>query len=294
MSLPKPQFQDRKKVLDIQNLPVLPKITKELLDLKEDENAGTQQLAEILNSDPVLAAHFLKHASAAFFGAVKNNFSLQDAINRIGYSTVLNMSIGISASSSFNIPENGPIGMQAFWRHAVYSAHLMQMLAYKIANKGPKNQSLNPDMCFLSGLLHNIGYVLLGDQFREEFNLINNNADGSKKTLLELEELFLGIPHTELGVILMRSWGLPAEIIITIFEHHNSNYKGPNWQYANLAYVSNYLLSELTLSDMKNAAIPDQALDALGLNESIVESVYEKLMENSEQLDSLVESLFHS
>lgn len=288
MSLTNPKHCDKKKIAKIKNLPVLPKVLQQLLELKNNENAGIQQLATILSGDPVLTAHFLKASNSAFFGNAKEITSLTSAINRIGYSMVLNMAIGTSTSSKFNIPNDGPIGMRPLWQHAVYTAFLMQT----IANKIPSNQDVNPDTAFLCGLLHNIGFVVLGDQFREEFNLINNNAKSTKKSLLELEDIFLGISHTELGVLLMRAWGLPNEIIISIFEHHNENYKGNFWQYANLTYISNFLLKDILLSDMNNAPIPDNLLSALELDESIIYEAHQQLINNKENLDGMIECLF--
>lgn len=287
MSLTNPKHSDRKKISEIKNLPVLPKVMQQLLELKNNDNAGAQQLSDIISNDPVMAAHFLKASNSAFFANAKEITSLTSAIHRIGYTIALNMAIAASANRSFNIPKEGPIGMRSLWTHAVYSATLMQLIAIKIPN-----QDVSSDTAFLSGLLQNIGFVVLGDQFCEEFNLINNNIKNSKKSLLELEEIYLGISHTELGVLLMRSWGLPKEIIISIFEHHNEKYKGNFWEYSNLAYIANFLLSELILSDINNTQVPDALLDALGLNEELLSTSLNEFTDQKEKLDDMIANLF--
>lgn len=290
MSLSQSRIEFRKKVTELKSLPVLPAVAKKLLELRDNENAGIPQLTNILSSDPVLSAHILKYANTAFFGSNKKINTLPNAISRIGYTIVLNMAIGISTARIFTIPADGPIGMKEFWRHAVYSAHLMRMIASKI----PTNQNVNPEIAFLCGLLHNIGYVFLGDQFRGEFNLINNNAKtGTVKSLLTLEDVFLGMQHTELGVMLMRAWKLPSEIVTAIFEHHNQNYVGTHWQYANLTLLANYLLRDITISDMRFAPIPDTIIESLHLSEKTLDTIYNSFMRQSEVLDAMIESFFH-
>jgi HD-like signal output (HDOD) protein len=91
----------------------------------------------------------------------------------------------------------------------------------------------------------------------------------------------------------MRAWGLPNEIIISTFEHHNESYKGNYWQYANLTYISNFLLKDIALSDMKNAPIPDTLLNALQLNESVIAEAHQELLNHKENLDGMIESLFN-
>lgn len=283
------KIETRKKVAEIKSLPVLPKILESLLDLRDNPNASVIQLVDIIALDPVITAHFLKYANSAFFGAAKKINSLEDAINRIGFNVVLNMAIGISATKSFDIPKEGPIGMREYWHHALFSAHLMRLIASKV----PKNHNLNPEIAFLAGLLHNIGYVLLGDQFREEFALLNNSVKTAKnKTLTELELVLVGISHTELGVMLMRFWGLPPEIVTATYEHHNPAYRGSHWEYANLVFIANYLLHEKALSD-NMGFIPSKILDGLSLSESTLEQCLEKLNAQSDDLDAMVESLFN-
>lgn len=290
MSLHSSHYTPRAKVAETQYLPVLPQVTEKLLDLRDNPEATVQELVEAVALDPILSAHFLKYANSAFFGSQKQIDSLANAINRIGFTIVLNMAIGISTTKSFNIPIEGPIGIREYWRHALLSAHLMRLIASKV----PLNQNVNQEIVFLAGLLHNIGFVVLGDQFLEEFTLINNTAQSqSKKSLLELEDLLLGHRHTELGAMLMRYWGLPSEIVISAYEHHNPRYKGKHWQYAALAYLSDYLLDDLNISDNLTDQIPGNLLEALGLSEAMLEDCRDRFASQRAELESMVEILFN-
>ena len=132
MSLSSANIDFRKKISEIQSLPVLPKVSEKLMELREDENASIDKLANIITHDPVIAAQVLKHVNSAFFGTDKQIDSLEDAINRIGFNVVLNMAFGIATAKAFNIPNDGPIGAQSFWQHAVYSAYLAKEIASKV------------------------------------------------------------------------------------------------------------------------------------------------------------------
>lgn len=279
------------KIEQINELPSLPSITKQLLLLQKNSDSTTKELVKILELDPVLSAQILKYSNSAFFNRAKRIESLNDATSVIGFEIALNYAIAVTSASQFSIPMTGPIGMRSFWKHAIYSAHLMQKLASKI----PIQEKPISGLAYLSGLLHNIGFVLLGHTFPNEFDELNNALANSKPgNVSSIELKLLGVHHYELSIWLMRKWGLPKEIMTAVFEHHNENYKGINWQYANLTLLVDRLLFNYDLGDAENGELPQRILDVLDLDSNTVMECTESLLTEKTNINGMIEAILSS
>jgi HD-like signal output (HDOD) protein len=279
------------KVEQIKELPSLPNITKRLLQLQKKGDANTQQLTNIIEIDPILSTQILKYANSAFFNRSRQIESLTDAIHLIGFDNALNYALGITSASQFNVPLKGPIGMRSFWKHAIYSAHLMQ----KLANKVPIKDKPLPGLAYLSGLLHNFGFILLAHSFPNEFYEVNEAlAKTDAGHTLSIEQTLLGVHHFELAIWLMRKWGLPKEIMSAVFEHHNEHYRGINWQYANLTLLADRALFDYKIGDAESNELPTRILSAFNLNENSIKECTEKLFEEKTSIDAMIEGILES
>jgi len=278
------------KIEQINELPTLPEIARRLLELQMNPNATSQQLVDIIENDPVSSSQVLKYANSAFFNSARKIESLKDAINLFGFDNALNCSLSLATAKNFSIPSDGPIGMHAFWKHAIYSAHLMQILANKI----PEGNGPKPGLAYLAGLLHNFGYVLLGHAFPNEFNQLNKNLKIlNTRDVLPVESNLLGIHHYQLAVWLMRKWGLPTEILAAAFEHHNESYRGKHYEYANLTLVADRILCTHGIGDVDNDELPPRILSSLNIDLIAVQAATKELLNNKARIDGLIEGLIN-
>jgi len=287
----------KRRIEEIYELPSMPDIALRILDLSKDEDASIIELSDIVQADPSLAAQTLRYATSSLFGYRGKIDSIQDAIVRVlGFDMTMNMALGIAIGKSFRNPTEGPLGMDEFWRHSVACATLTQRLAKLMPAKNrPKT-----GMVYLSGLLHNFGFLLLGHLFQPEFYLLNKMAAANPdKPIIELEQQVLGMGrardaidmgHAQMGYWLMEAWGLPTAVCTTVREHHSENYEGENDVYVNLVKVANRLLKRVGIGDEGSEDIPQSLLDKLGLNEIDVVAELESLIE--EELTE-VEAMAH-
>lgn len=267
----------------------MPSISNKLVKLRDDPDAGISDLADVIKFDPGLSSKLIRYAASPFFGYGGGIQSIEDAVGRVlGFDKALNMALAMDTGQAFNVPLEGPIGLKAVWRQALFSAQLMQNLAEGVA---PANAP-NPGIVYMVGLLHNIGFFLLGHLFKEEFQLLNKLAkDNPKIAIVDLESRALGMSHTDLGVWLMREWSMPAELITATFEHHNQFYKGQHFVYANLALIANRLLKQHDIGDEADPTPPKAMLQTLGLSDDHLAASLDKLMENKENLETMIQEL---
>lgn len=129
MSYSKDEFARtiRHRIQHLDDLPTIPEAARALLRLRNNPLAGAQDLAAVVEQDPSLAAQIVRYARLSIFGYGGKVTSVQKAVTLVlGFDMALHMALGLAAGNRLNMPEGGRIGREAFWRHAVYSATLMQ------------------------------------------------------------------------------------------------------------------------------------------------------------------------
>lgn len=293
-----PHTEIKRRVEQIYDMPVMPEMATRIMKLRNNPDASVDDLASIVELDPSLAAQVLRYAASPLFGYKGKIKSVHHAISRVlGYDMVMNMAVGIAIGRSFRITKEGPLGLDAFWQHATYCAALTQELAKLL----PESQRPSSGMVYLTGLLHNFGFLLLGQLFQPEFYLLNKLAAANPKTpITQLEQCVLGLGHAQgvlemghaqIGAWLMRAWNLPEEIIIATREHHNLDYNGAHSDCVHLIMVANRLLKRYGIGDALNDELPDSVLDSLGLKEEQAVEIMEALMNDGEDLNAMAQQM---
>lgn len=278
----------RRRVEQLERLPPLPEVAQRLLELRDNPQAGAKQLASVIELDPSLAGQVLRYAASPLLGCRAAVASIQDAITRLGYDRVTHLALGFTAARGFVLPEDGPIGLHAFWRHAVYSAALMQMLA-------PRVPTMRPGLAYLGGLLHDIGLLVLGHLAPAEFQALNKAcAQHPDRPLTELEHERLGLSHTEIGVWLMRYWRMPGEIVTAVYAHHDANFHGEHAVYANLACIADRLLRPATGGDGADAPPPGPLLRKWSLDADELSADCARLLAEAARLDAIAAGMMPS
>jgi len=282
-----------KRIEQVYELPPMPDLGRRILALQSDSNAGVQQLAKIVQLDPSLAAQVIRYASSSYYGYAGRITNIHEAIARVlGYDMVLNLSLGLAAGRSFRIPDDGPLGLTSFWEHAVCSAVLVQKLGATL----PHAIRPSAGLCYLCGLLHDFGILLLGHLFPPEFKLLNNMASANPdQPVSELECRLLGMGqardmlamgHAHVGAWLMQAWKMPEELRIALLEHHNADYLGANEVLVHLVQLADYIY--LHMAELPTASeIPGHNLSVLRVSPERVIETAAKVLESRDELVSL-------
>lgn len=285
-----PDFNRR--LTQVTELPPLPEVAQGLLKLKQDPRADVRKLAALIELDPSMASQIMKCAGSAFFGYRGKIDSIQDAVGRVlGFEKAMHIALGLAAGKALSHTQEGPLGLRAFWTHAFKSAHLMQALARSL-NSQPR-PSLG--LLYLAGLVHDIGFLLLGYLLEAEFNVLNEAVVEHPETpITHLEADILGITHAELGVGLLRQWKMPQEVLAVVLNHHNVHYQGEWANYVRLAILADTLLKKDHGGDGELDTLPTNILIALGLSDHDAYEALATLVEQQEGIDALVAHIVQS
>lgn len=279
----------RQRLMETMDIPPLPQTARRIIELRMDPNAGIDQLASVVETDPILAAQVVSWAASPYYAAPGKIRSVQDAIMRVlGFDIVINMALGLALGKSLTIPRDTAWGTTAFWTQSVHTAALMQELVARI----PRQHRPVPGLAYLSGLLHNFGHLLLAQIFSPHFSLILRHMEvnpGLERNVIE--QTLIGTTQEQLSGWLFGLWHLPEEVITAVRWQHHAFYDGPMARYANLLYVTQQLLRTHGIGNGKPHVIDDDILQRLHLDRDDMEDALSSVVGRHQMLERIAASL---
>lgn len=206
---------DQQKIWQSAQLPTLPVVALKLIELARSPTAGVPELVAIIKTDPAIAARLMKAANSSFFGLSSKVKSIEQAVMLMGTTAVTALALGFSLVDTSLC--QGPMGAAytSCWLQSTVQAMAAKMLAVRI-------RAPNPDDLFLAGLLLDLGRLAMLRTIPREYQPAITAADAQQRPLIEEERRLLGFSHVEIGVEMMRRWGLPDVLAKTVQCHHES------------------------------------------------------------------------
>ncbi len=287
------------RLQSLYRLPPMPAIAVRVMQLTMDEDTSAHDLAVLIEHDPSLAAQILRYARSALFNYQGEIRSVQEAITRVlGFDRVSHLALGIAASRAFRLPNHGPLGLQDFWRHSLHCARLSR----EILRTMPKarRSELDPELAYLCGLLHNLGLLLIGHLFPDDFlRLRELRAADPARALSELEdEVFtrrdpekdLKVGHAVAGSILLKLWDMPEAVIQSAGLHESTDKQAAS-VYVQAVQLANALLMESGIGDEQVSRDPEPLARRLGLGADELVDFRKGIQSVDRELEGLANSL---
>lgn len=197
----------------IEELPILPSIYNKLNAKLNDPRSSFKDFADIIGTDPVLSAKVLKLANSAYFGFKHAIETITDATIAIGTEAISTLVIGLSIVSHFKNVAQDLIDMESFWKHSIACGVAARVISKYTSVK-------NAERLFVSGLIHDIGRLILWHNFSSEQHEIYRIAEQTNRFLVDVEDEVLGINHAVIGQLLMQKWKIPSSIEMVVSNHH--------------------------------------------------------------------------
>jgi HD-like signal output (HDOD) protein len=283
------QLRVRQRLEETLELPPLSDTAQRIIKLRVNPNADISDLAQIVETDPSLAAQVVSWAASPYYSAPGKIKSIHDAIVRVlGFDMVLNLALGLSLGKTLSIPKEGPHGIMPYWQQAVYMAATIEGLVTAI----PRDHRPSFGMAYLCGLLHNFGYLILAEVFPPHYHNYCELADANPHVNHQaIERHLLGITREQLASSLMSLWSMPDEVVMGLRYQNNPHYQGEYHQYAKLIFVAKRLLKQQGIGRGPNLPIPQQVYDDLHLDPEKAMTTVVNIIESSDDLRHIASEL---
>ncbi|MBL4865993.1 MAG: HDOD domain-containing protein [Pseudomonadales bacterium] len=270
-------------------LPPMPDTAERIIKLRVDPDAGVSELASVVETDPSLAAQVVSWASSPYYAAPGKITSVQDAVVRVlGFDLVINLALGLALGKSLALPQDGPRGITPYWQQAVFTAAATEQLVKAM----PKGERPAIGMAYLSGLLHNFGYLVLGFVFPPHFTLISRLTEVNEHVCPSvIDEYLLGLTREQISAWLMKVWHMPEEIVTALRWQQDAAYEDQYSPYPNLLFLSNQLLRQQGIGDCTAQPIPDELYQRLHLEPDEAFEAIQKTVDNADHLQTIARNL---
>lgn len=205
----------RKVVSRMESLPSLPHVYTEMMGALKDPTVSLTEIGNIVTKDSAMTAKLLQLVNSAFFGIPQEVSSPAQAISLLGLETVKTLVLSFHLFSSFGSGESAPIDMDTQWRHSMSVAKM----AKTIMSLETQERHIQ-ETAFTAGMLHDLGTLILANQFPAEFKMLLQVARDKRIPIYEAEKNVFGVSHPEVGAYLLGLWGLPGQIVEAVAFHH--------------------------------------------------------------------------
>jgi len=233
-----------KIINEIETLPALPNTYNEVRKaLRKAQASNTDPVAEVIVTDPPVAARILQVANSSFFGQRREVDTVSRAIFVLGLELVQNLVLAASVFQNMRFPEISNLKPEELWRHSFAVGVIARYIAH--IQKRPEAYQ---ETAMLAGTMHDLGKLVLAKYVSGPYGEILATTARSKTKLIETEQEKLGTTHASVGGYLAQWWHLPPKIVDAVRYHHDPDKAQTDPVLTHLTHLANALAHRLELS----------------------------------------------
>ncbi|HEY1786741.1 MAG TPA: HDOD domain-containing protein [Verrucomicrobiae bacterium] len=267
----------------IKHLPPTPTLMIQLIELFRQPDTDVDEIVTLLSRDPALCLEVLRRCNSAFFALDTPVMDINEAVFRMGFYEVYQMTVSLFGMRALTPKENVPgFSAEALQRHSNITAIAAGALALETDE--------SEGIAFTAGLLHDVGKLVLALGERDKYVAVVEECRTSGASLSETEKTVFGFNHDEVGARLLQRWGVPVEVVMPALGHNDPKPTG-EWHRSvaitNLgSRMANYIELEKEKAPMPFVQLPGvkPLTDFLKLNDNQVTQWEQSVRAKVEQL----------
>lgn len=202
------------QVIDSGALPTLSTVASTLINITGKEETTIYDITKLISQDVSLSTKILKVVNSSFYNFPNEVGTIQQAVAILGTNAVRSLVLSFSFLN-MERPEHGQgFNYERFWEESLAAAVASKLIMSKVSDE-------DPEEVFTVSLLQNLGKLILACAYRETYDQLLEEAAGSEKRLLELEDERIGANHAYIGGEAAKHWNFPDSLTIPIVYHHD-------------------------------------------------------------------------
>lgn len=266
------------KIENISSIPTLPTVIERLTRLLQNPKTSAEEVGKAITTDQALASKVLKLVNSAFYGFPGRISTITHAIVILGFSTVKNVVLTASIFDAFRNKGEGSsvFNLEDFWLHSIACGATSLSIA--------KQLGLNEkEECFIAGLIHDIGKIILCQYMPQEFNFAIDQSRKNNQLFYDTERKLFDSTHEEVGGYLTERWKLPMDLQNAVKYHHNPQPKHEHYMIAAVVHCADIFVRSLDYGNGGDECLPmlsDQVWKDLGLDKinlgALIENIHDE------------------
>jgi putative nucleotidyltransferase with HDIG domain len=265
----------RQTIETVSTIPTLSIVLDKIARLLQNPQTSAEEIGKAITTDQALASKVLRLVNSAFYGFPGKTSTITHAVVILGFSTVKNIVLTASIFDAFTKKKSdvSDFNIENFWLHSIGCGAASQAIAKHIGYK-------EKEECFIAGLIHDIGKIILCYYFPEEFKAVISHARNKGVLFIESEREVIGITHDEIGAIITRRWNLPKNLLSVVQHHHCPAPEQDFYSITSIVHCADIFTRAMEIGNGGDEVIPlisETAWKNLGFEHISLESLLESI-----------------
>ncbi|MDX1809461.1 MAG: HDOD domain-containing protein [Sulfurospirillaceae bacterium] len=200
----------------IRSLPPLPKSFQSINEICENPNSGINELAKVIETDPMLVANLLKIANSPLYSFQREIKSVLQAISLFGMSSTRSLVTSISVKKLLNVD------MEPYGVTPEEFVHISTIQSALVAKWYRKINSSMADDLFLAALLQDTGKILIADEIVRSDEVYHFSSEiKTTNDVTSVEKMYVGASTADVTSEIFEHWGFSEKMVNMIkFSDH--------------------------------------------------------------------------
>ena len=202
-----------KLVAAVDDLPTIPAVATKVLQLLDNPAVSIDAIADLMLTDQVMTARVMKLLNSPVYKPAQEITSLKRALVYLGLHHIRELALTTSVIQAFDAT-TGALELKSFWEHSFGVGMVAKNIAQKVGFQ-------DLEKAYISGILHDLGEVLLSNFLHNPFMEVLEHIKIHPIKLVDAEAKLLGTTHCEIGLCMAHKWNFPDSYCDVIAHHHN-------------------------------------------------------------------------
>ncbi|MBW2673328.1 MAG: HDOD domain-containing protein [Deltaproteobacteria bacterium] len=263
----------------ILELPTLPMIFLKMNETIAKPNSSANDIAMVISKDTSLSARLLRIVNSSFYGFPSKIDSISRAVAIIGTRQLSTLASGVTIINMFRDIPSDIIDMQSFWRHSIACGVNARIIA---SYQGIQNT----ERLFLSGLLHDIGRLILYNYAPDHAVYALTKAKNTQGMLNEIEYEGLDFDHAQAGGLLLKRWKLPP-LIEHAVQYHHTPLKSRDRLEPSIVHLADIMANAMEIGSSGEHFVPpldSGAWECIGLSVNVLDVIIKQANRHIEEI----------
>jgi len=245
---------DQRILKQVKQLPPLPQSIIDIELIYQDQNSSFNDMAKVLEKDPMLTANLLKMANSPLYGFSREIQNVAQAVSLFGMGTIRGFALATIVKKGFKI-ELKPYGItESQFSELSKRQNTLAFRWFRKLNPKALNQ-LSP-----AAFLVELGKLIISKELIESNTKdIFKDVDKTYKAITEVERINLQMTTAEVSSIIFDHWKFESSIVDIIKHSDNpDNADGNIKQLSAALYIIRQSVDfdgQVTKSNLENAKV---------------------------------------
>lgn len=248
-------MQDISSFLQSVKLPVMPEVAHALIRTLDSEDAGIEEVRDIIAKDPALTATLLRMANSAMFGLSRTVSSLDNAVSVVGMAQIRARALSVCMANVFSLPPG--MNRLSFWRESMTCAGYARWIALM--------RGTDENQAWLTGMMLRLGQLVIGTKNTAVAEAIEARprAPGQR---WQRERDLVGFDEGQIMAEVATTWDFPDEVAHALRYCANPLDAKPDSDLSGMLHIAALLADHAEVKPEMLALLPTDVVRKLGLN----------------------------